>query len=157
MNIQPRPKKARPAGSQQTVFLMLIMTGKTCRENTNIRKMKQDELIRFGYWLGVRGVIQFIILTVVAMFVYPDGYSFSRYFFSTLGCVNSETNHLPSIASRILFIIACAITAVMNIPFRLALRTNLQDSRAEKFLAWLGAIRKYCFFPIPFAFSNLSG
>jgi hypothetical membrane protein len=102
--------------------------------------MKRDKLIRLSYWLGVIGIVQFIILTIIAMIVYPGGYSFSRYFFSTLGCVNSVTNHLPSMAPRILFIIACTITAVMNIPFSLALRTNLKDSRAEKFFAWLGTI-----------------
>jgi hypothetical membrane protein len=102
--------------------------------------MNKSRLVRTGYWVGIIGVAQFIILTIIAMLVYPGGYSFSHNFFSSLGMMNSANNHLPSTASRILFIIACTITAIMNIPFSLALRTNLKDTMAEKILGWTGMI-----------------
>ncbi len=100
----------------------------------------KSNLVRIGYWLGVIGVIQFIILTIIAMFTYPGGYSFTHNFFSSLGRMSSANNHMPSIASRIIFIIACTITAIMNIPFGLALRTNLKDTMSEKILSWIGTI-----------------
>ncbi len=100
----------------------------------------KSNLVRIGYWLGVVGVIQFIVLTIIAMFVYPGGYSFPHNFFSSLGMVHSANNHMLNTASRILFIIACTITAIMNIPFSLALRTNLKDSKAEKTIGWIGTI-----------------
>jgi hypothetical membrane protein len=102
--------------------------------------MNKSNLIRTGYWLGVIGVIQFIVLTIIAMIIYPGGYSFSHNFFSSLGMVNSANNHMLNTASRIIFIIACTITAVMNIPFSLALRTNLKDAKPEKTIGWIGTI-----------------
>ena len=101
---------------------------------------KKSSLVRIGYLLGIIGVIQFIVLTIIAMFAYPGGYSFSHNFFSSLGMANSANNHLPNIASRIIFIITCTITALMNIPFSVALRTNLKDSLAEKILGWFATI-----------------
>jgi len=103
--------------------------------NTN-----KSNLVQIGYCAGIISVAQFIILTVVAMLIYPGGYSFSHNFFSSLGMVNSANNHLPSTASRIIFIIACTITAIMNIPFSLALRTNLTETKAEKYLGWIGTV-----------------
>jgi hypothetical membrane protein len=101
---------------------------------------QKSSLIRIGYLLGIIGVAQFIILTIIAMFVYPGGYSFSHNFFSSLGMVNSANNHLPNPASRIIFIITCTITALFNIPFSLALRTNFTETKTEKYLSWFGTI-----------------
>ena len=99
---------------------------------------QKSSLVRIGYLLGIISVAQFIILTIIAMLVYPGGYYFSDNFFSNLGCMNSVNNGQPSMPSRIIFIIACTITAIMNIPFILALRTNLVDTKAEKILGWAG-------------------
>jgi len=101
--------------------------------------MKQkSNLVRLGYLSGIIGVIQFIVLTAIAMAIYPGGYSLFGNFFSQLGCTISSNNHLPSMPSRIIFIITCTITAIVNIPFSLALRTNLVDTKAEKILGWAG-------------------
>jgi hypothetical membrane protein len=103
--------------------------------------MKQkSNLVRLGYLLGIIGVIQFIVLTAIAMAIYPGRYSLLGNFFSQLGCTISSNNHLPSMPSRVLFIIACTVVAIMNIPFVLALRTNFTETKAEKYLSWFGTI-----------------
>ncbi len=99
---------------------------------------QKSSLKRIGYLLGIIGVIQFILLTAIAMAVYPGGYSLFGNFFSQLGCTVSSNNHLPSIPSRIIFIIACTLTAVLNIPFMLALRTNFTQTKVEKILSGIG-------------------
>jgi hypothetical membrane protein len=101
---------------------------------------KESSLVRIGYLSGIIGTIQFIVLTIIAMLVYPGGYSFSHNFFSNLGQTVSANNHLPSMPSRILFIIACTLVAIMNIPFILALRTNFTETITEKILSWFGTI-----------------
>lgn len=101
--------------------------------------MKQkSNLVRLGYLSGIIGVIQFIVLTAIAMAIYPGGYSLFGNFFSQLGCTISSNNHLPSMPSRIIFIIACTLTAILNIPFMLALQTNFTQTKAQKFLSGIG-------------------
>jgi len=99
---------------------------------------QKSSWVRIGYLSGIIGVIQFIILTAIAMAIYPGGYSLFRNFFSELGCTVTFHNHLPCMPSRIIFIITCTLTAVLNIPFMLALRTNLIQRKAEKFLGGTG-------------------
>jgi hypothetical membrane protein len=101
---------------------------------------QKSSLVRIGYLSGIIGTIQFIVLTIIAMLIYPGGYYFSDNFFSNLGQTVSANNGLPSMPSRILFIIACTIIAIMNIPFILALRTNFTENKAEKYLSWFGTI-----------------
>jgi hypothetical membrane protein len=117
---------------------------------------QKSSWVRIGYLLGIIGVIQFIILTIIAMLVYPGGYYFSGNFFSNLGQVASANNGMPSMPSRILFIIACTITAIMNIPFILALRTNLNDTKAERIFGWTGTILSIGASPFLFLLSALA-
>jgi len=100
---------------------------------------QKSNWIRFGYLSGVIAVSQFIILSAVAMAIYPGGYSLFGNFFSQLGCTVSANNGEPCMPSRIIFMIACTITAVLDIPFMLALRTNFTQTKAEKYLSGTGA------------------
>lgn len=93
-----------------------------------------------GYLAGIIGVAQFIVLTAIAMAIYPGGYSLLGNFFSELGCTLTARNHLPCMPSRIIFIIACTITALLNIPFMLAMRTNFTQVKSEKYLSGIGTI-----------------
>jgi hypothetical membrane protein len=101
-------------------------------------KTQKSNWIRFGYLVGVIAVAQFIILSAVAMAVYPGGYSLFGNFFSQLGCTVSANNGEPCMPSRIIFMIACTVTAILNIPFILALRTNCTKTKAGKYLSGAG-------------------
>jgi len=99
---------------------------------------QKSSLVRIGYLSGIIAVIQFVILTAIAMAIYPGGYSLFRNLFSQLGCTVLSNNGQSCMPSRIIFIIACTITAVLNIPFMLALRTNFTQTKAEKYLSGAG-------------------
>jgi hypothetical membrane protein len=93
-----------------------------------------------GAFLGIVGGIQFIIVTIIAMFFYPGGYSFFENFFSHLGFTKSANNGQPNTVSLILFIISMAIGAIFWIPFWLSLQTVFKDTKKSRYMSLLGAI-----------------
>jgi hypothetical protein len=74
--------------------------------------------------LLIYGSVQFVILTAIAMLVYPGGavyelaadrYLFSRNFFSDLGATSTPSGR-PNLASHILFVIALGTVGLALIP-----------------------------------------
>ena len=73
----------------------------------------------FGLILII-AIINYIILTSIAMKFYPGGYSFTEHTYSYLGKikVDDEDNTI----ARILFILSSSILAIAIIPFWLSIR-----------------------------------
>ena len=90
--------------------------------------------------LAIVAGIQFIILTIVAMLIYPGGYSFWDNFFSHLGHTVSYNNGQPSIPSYIIFASTCTITAILLIPFWCALTTMFRKTTLERYLSFIGTL-----------------
>ncbi|MCO5185842.1 MAG: hypothetical protein M9928_16570 [Anaerolineae bacterium] len=92
--------------------------------------------------------IQFIVLTIVAMFLYPGGtsadatttgYSFTENFFSTLGLLTAENGDANTI-SAILFFIALTVAGLGLITFFVAMLPLFWERRLPRMLALIGAI-----------------
>jgi hypothetical protein len=92
--------------------------------------------------------IQFLILTVVAMFLYPGGtsadpttigYSFTENFFSTLGLISAENGDANTV-SAILFFIALTVAGLGLITFFVAIFPLFWESRVQRILALIGSV-----------------
>ncbi len=91
----------------------------------------RDRWVRWGskpFWLALLGCLQFVLLTAVAMWVYPGGsaanprslgYSFFGNFFSDLGLTVTRTGH-SNWPSLILFVTALTIAGLGLIVFFVA-------------------------------------
>ncbi len=88
--------------------------------------------------LGLVGIILFIALTIIAMFLYPDGYSFFGDYFSTLGRTISYGG-APNMPARILFVIACVTAGITIIPFWIIFRNFFMEDKRTKTLSILGS------------------
>lgn len=83
-------------------------------------------------------VVQFIILTNIAILFYPGNYSSTRHTFSYLGQIT--VNGADNIISRIIFIIACTIVAIALIPFWLTMPILFKENITTKNLSKFGTI-----------------
>ncbi len=93
---------------------------------------------KLGLLLGLIGIILFITLTIVSMFLYPDGYSFFGDYFSTLGRTISYGG-APNLPARILFVIACVTAGITIIPFWIIFRKFFIETKRIKALSFLGS------------------
>jgi hypothetical membrane protein len=73
--------------------------------------------------------IQFVLLTTIAMRLYPDGYKLTQNFFSDLGATRSWWGH-PNTASAVLFTIALGTLGIAFIVFAGAWRELGDQARA---------------------------
>ncbi len=95
---------------------------------------------RMSCIIAVFGGLQFIIITFVAMFFYPDGYSFTEDYFSNLGTtVNMNTGSTNTISSA-LFIIACVVAGVSLIPFWVIIMNTFKETNLMRYLSIFGSI-----------------
>lgn len=94
------------------------------------------------------GCIQFVVLTIIAMLLYPGGkhgnidttgYDFLENFFSDLGGTVTPTN-LPNPVSSILFFVALLAIGVMVMPFLLVVPSLFTASKVSRNIAWLGTV-----------------
>lgn len=101
---------------------------------TILRDLKSKK--RLSCLFLIIAVIQFMILTNIAMVFYPGNYSYTTHTFSSLGqiTVNGKDNTI----SRIIFIIACTIVAIALIPFWLTMPILFSENKATKNLGKLG-------------------
>jgi len=103
-----------------------------------LEKLKNWKFL--GAFLGILGGVQFIVITIVAMFFYPGGYSFFDNFFSDLGLTRSSSNGQQNIISFVLFIIAMTVAGIVWIPFWLSLRTVFTETKKSRYTSTLGTI-----------------
>lgn len=94
---------------------------------------------RLACLIAVIGTLQMIALTLIAMILYPDGYSFSDHYFSHLGLTRTPDGKTNSI-SQILFIIALVVAAISLIPFWVVMTTIFTDLEGVKYLSYFGSI-----------------
>ena len=99
---------------------------------------------KLGIFIVIVGGIQFIIVTVIAMFFYPGGYSFIFNYFSALGRTMTAATHTlpntPNPISSVMFFIAIMIAAISIIPFFIIIRTLFKDEKRTNIIAWTGSI-----------------
>ncbi|MFX0071145.1 MAG: DUF998 domain-containing protein [Candidatus Hermodarchaeota archaeon] len=86
------------------------------------------------------GGFQFILLTFIAMFFYPDGYSFTQDYFSYLGTTINIKTGSSNIVSRILFIIACVVAGATLIPFWIVSSTMFNKSTLLRYIRKVGSL-----------------
>lgn len=110
----------------------------------------------------------FVILTLIAMLVYPGGsysdpaqpgYSFSRNFFSDLG-MRTAHNGQPNPAAGALFFSALALTGLVLALFFIQFRSFFLDTRRDQLLSLLGALlgigAGVCFIGVAFTPADVS-
>ncbi|MFX1385234.1 MAG: hypothetical protein ACFFBP_22700 [Promethearchaeota archaeon] len=104
--------------------------------------MKIKNWRQFSFLLMIICIIQFLILTTLAMFFYPGGnminpnthgYSFFKNFISDLGRTKSISGK-PNIISLILYTIAGVSFSISLILFVLALRHHFKDNIKKKII-----------------------
>jgi hypothetical membrane protein len=95
---------------------------------------------RLSCIISLFGGLQFIVVTFIAMFFYPDGYSFTEDYFSHLGTTVNMKTGSPNDVSRFLFVMACVITGVCLIPFWIVLLTLFTASKLMKALSLFGSL-----------------
>ena len=103
---------------------------------------------RGAFILGMAGCVQFVLLTVVAMFLYPGGsysdhdatgYSFWINFFSDLG--RSRTfSEQPDPASMSLFIVALSLASLTLVAAFVAMPRLFARNRAARRLSVAGSV-----------------
>jgi len=94
---------------------------------------------RISCLIALIGTLQMIVLTLIAMILYPDGYSFSEHYFSHLGLTRTP-NRSDNSVCQILFIIALVGAAIGLIPFWLVMTTIFSELEAVKYLSYFGSI-----------------
>ncbi len=109
-----------------------------------MRMIKDREMYKMASWkrisayLGIASGMIFVIITFIAMAIYPGGYSFFEYPFSALGL--TEVDGTPSMLSYYLFLIACTGAAVCYVPLFFAMRTEFTDTTLLKVLSGIAVI-----------------
>jgi len=100
------------------------------------------------FLLTVFGCLQFVVLTFVAMLVYPGGtesnpravgYSFFGNFFSELGLTRTYLGR-PNTASFLLFVTALSVAGICIVLYFLNAPCLFRGCRAERFLSLLGSM-----------------
>ena len=117
----------------------------------------------FAFWLSGGASLLFVVLTFIAMFLYPGGtltdptttgYSFCQNFFSDLGRLQAR-NGQPNPASAMLFTTALTLAGSGLILFFLAFRQFFRSSTPVKLLSTLGSgfgtIAGLCFIGVAWA------
>lgn len=118
--------------------------------------------------LVAAGCILFVVLTALAMLVYPGGtatdpttrgYSFFTNFFSDLGRTETRGGH-PNPIAAVLFFIALTGAGASLIAFFVAFAGFFTRTRLDRVLAWLGTfagvIAGVCFIGVAFTPANLA-
>lgn len=119
--------------------------------------------------LVAMGCILFVVLTALAMLVYPggtvtdpttSGYSFFTNFFSDLGRTETRSGQ-PNLVAAVLFFIALTGAGAALIAFFLAFAGYFTRTRLDRVLAWLGTfagvLAGVCFIGVAFTPANLAG
>ena len=102
---------------------------------------------RKGIFITLICGIQFIIVTLIAMFFYPRPYNFIMDHFSRLGMLDANATffgsglpYLPNNISIIMFIITILVTAVGIIPFWFVMPSVYDEKKSTKILSWGGSL-----------------
>ena len=107
----------------------------------------ESRIRRWPFEFCVLMCVQFVVLTVIAMLIYPGGsilgtptrrYSFFTNFFSELGVTVTGSGN-PNTPSMILFVIALGGAGVGMIAFFVAKTQLFRHRRAVHVLSWLGS------------------
>jgi len=102
---------------------------------------------RKGIFITLICGIQFIFVTIIAMFFYPRPYNFIMDHFSTLGLLDGNASFggpaLPFLAnpiSSVMFMITVIVTAVAIIPFWIVMPFVNEERKSTKLMSWGGSI-----------------
>jgi len=108
--------------------------------------MYDSEFVNLKSWkiiaciITLAGGFQFILLTFIAMFLYPDGYSFTGDYFSNLGTTINVKTGSPNIIPRILFLTACVVVGASLIPFWMVISTFFTEKKLLKYISISGSV-----------------
>jgi hypothetical protein len=93
---------------------------------------------RLGCLITLIGGLQMLILTTIAMIVYPGGYDFSSQYFSHLG-LSKSTNGSPNTISQALFMVGLIGAGIGLIPFWIIIPTLFSELKYVNYVAYLGS------------------
>ena len=102
---------------------------------------------RKGIFITLVCGIQFIFVTLIAMFFYPRPYNFIMDHFSMLGLLDANAgalgSGLPYLAnpiSSVMFMVTVIVTAVAIIPFWIVMPFVNEERKSTKIMSWSGSI-----------------
>ena len=110
-----------------------------------------------GSICGISAGVQFIIITIIIMVLYPGGYSFWDNSFSSLGYYESTSNGDPNLLCQMLYIITFTLFTILLIPFYLSLRIYLRNPKVSVFINWIAMILYLISVPVGIIFTLYPG
>ena len=119
--------------------------------------------IRFRKWkfigsiFGITAGVQFIIISLIMMALYPGGYSFWDNSFSSLGYYESTSNGEPNLICLVLYIITFTSFTILLIPLYLSLRVYFRNPKFLMIISWIAMILYLISVPVGIIFSLYPG
>jgi len=107
----------------------------------------ESRVLKWPFKFAIVACVQFIVLTVIAMLIYPGGsimgpstsrYSFFSNFFSELGMTVTGSG-VSNTASMVLFVVALTIVGSGMIVFFAGMPQFFRHMRTVHILSWLGS------------------
>ena len=105
------------------------------KNNVNFKDWKQSSIS-----LAVFGCLQFVVITLFSMLIYPGGYSFFNNYFSDLGRTVTVGSGLNNSLDSMLFLLTLFIVFITLIPFWIVIQVNFTTTSAQKILSRAGSI-----------------
>ena len=102
-----------------------------------LKNLKTKE--RIGFLISGIGAGQFILFTLIAMAVYPGGYSFFELNMSDLGLTVSIVNLVPNHASRIIYIITSIGFGIGIFIYWFLISKFFIETRIMKISCWISS------------------
>ena len=83
------------------------------------------------------GVVQFIVVTLLAAALYPGGYDFIAYYLSDLGTTMTRYGDANTLSSG-LFTLTLIVIAIILIPFWISVSSVFRESKLETIVCRFG-------------------
>lgn len=93
---------------------------------------------KIKYYVISFGVVQFIVMTLLAAILYPGGYDFIAYYLSDLGTTMTRYGEANTLSSW-LFTFTLIVIAVTLIPFWISVSSVFRESKLETVVSRFGS------------------
>ena len=106
---------------------------------TNIKRVGPVSLNRLACVIILCGVLQFVVLTLLAATLYPGGFDFIRYHFSELVSAMARNGEHHTLSAT-LFSVTITTIALTLVPFWLITPSLFSQSKLKRALSKLGSV-----------------
>jgi hypothetical protein len=114
------------------------MLNKSRFKITTVQTNRTHPLHEVKYLVISFGVVQFIVVTLVAALLYPSGYDFIAYYLSDLGTTMTRTGEANTLSSW-LFTLTLIVIAITLIPFWISVSSEFRESKLETVVSRFGS------------------